>query len=89
MRLDLQTHQLLNQDQADVQERHGQLRVTDHHLRPAAASRRHIVNRQTESRNGKKTPSSYGDGGTQPKLGLHKKNPPSSADFYHLQLPQM
>jgi hypothetical protein len=27
--------------------------------------------------------------GTQPKLGLHRKNSPSSADFYHLQLPQM
>jgi hypothetical protein len=42
-----------------------------------------------ESRKGKKTPSSYGDGGTQPKLGLHRNNPPSRADFYHLQLPQM
>ncbi len=47
MRLDLQTHQLLSQDQADVQERQGQLRTTDHHLRPAAASSRHIVCRQT------------------------------------------
>ena len=47
MRLDLQTHQLLSQDQEDVQERHGQLRATDHHLRPAAASSRHIVRRQT------------------------------------------
>ena len=28
-------------------------------------------------------------GGTQPKLGLLRKNSPSSADFYHLQLPQM
>ena len=47
MRLDLQIHQLLNQDQADVQERHGQLRATDHHLRLAAALSRHIVRRQT------------------------------------------
>ena len=38
---------------------------------------------------GKKTPSSYGEGGTQSKLGLHGENLPSSADFYHLQLPQI
>lgn len=38
---------------------------------------------------GKKTPSFYGEGDTQPKLGLHRKNLPSSADFYHLQLPQI
>ena len=47
MRLDLQTHQLLSQDQADVQERHGLLRATDHPLRPVAASSRHIVRRRT------------------------------------------
>jgi hypothetical protein len=28
-------------------------------------------------------------GGKQQKLGLHRENSPSSADFYHLQLPQM
>jgi len=55
----------------------------------AVAPRSTMNEFQYESRNGKKTPSSYGDGGTQPKLGLPRKNPPSSADFYHLQLPQM
>ena len=39
--------------------------------------------------NGKKTPSSYGVDDTQPKLGLHRENPPSITDFYHLQFPQI
>ncbi len=39
--------------------------------------------------NGKKTPSSYGVGGTQSKLGLPRENPSSITDFYHLQLPKI